>query len=110
MFAKLWKDEEGAVSVEYLFLLTIVGLGMVIGYSNLSNALNAEYTELGNAILSLSQGYEIATKSGCTSTTQGTRATDAPGNVRYGSNTVTPIAVSSSAVGLNVQECLPVAP
>ncbi len=110
MFAKLWKDEDGAVSVEYLFLLTIVGLGMVVGYSNLSNALNAEYTELGNAILALSQGYEIATKSGCASTTQGSLAVDAPGNVRFGTNTVTSLAASSSSVGLNVQECLPVAP
>lgn len=106
MLARLWKDEDGAVSVEYLFLLTIVGLGMVIGYSNLSNALNAEYTELGNAILALSQGYEIATKSGCVSTTQGSKATDAPGNVRFQSATVTPVAPSTSDITQNVVPCL----
>jgi len=46
MFAKLWKDEAGVISVEYLFLVTIVGLGLVVGFANLEGAINVEYTEL----------------------------------------------------------------
>src|SRR3954465_8636645 len=102
MFARLWNDEEGAVSLEYLLLLTIVGLGMVIGFSNLSNALNAEYSELGNAILALSQGYEVATKSGCGSATQGSQAIDPPGAVTFGSNVTTPASISPGIVGTGV--------
>ncbi|OWK35265.1 Flp family type IVb pilin [Fimbriiglobus ruber] len=105
MFAKLWKDEEGAVALEYLLLLTIVGLGMVIGFSNLSNALNAEYTELGNAILALSQGYEVATRSGCSATTQGSQAIDIPSNVTFGTNTVTPAAINPNNVYTGVNVC-----
>jgi Flp pilus assembly pilin Flp len=76
MFAKLWNDESGVIAVEYLFLVTIVGLGLVVGFANLEGALNAEYTELGQAILGLSQAYSIDTQSGCKSSKQGTVVTD----------------------------------
>ena len=62
MFAKLWNDEAGNVAVEYLFLLSIIGLGLVVAFSNLENAIKTEYTELGSAILGLSQAYAISTE------------------------------------------------
>jgi len=83
MFAKLWKDEAGIVGMEYLFVATIIGLGLVIGLSTVEGALNAELTELGGAILALSQGYEIAGQSGCKATKQGSAFIDPPGSADF---------------------------
>ncbi len=97
MFAKLWNDESGNVALEYLLLLTIVGLGLVIGFSNLVDALNAEYSELANAILGLSQGYSITSKSGCNSTKEGTNMTDTPQSVTFTGSAVTATSVNVTA-------------
>ena len=59
MFRKLWNDDAGVVALEYLFLCTVVGLGMAVGFSAVSDALNSEYCELASAINALDQGYEI---------------------------------------------------
>jgi Flp pilus assembly pilin Flp len=60
MLLKLWNDDAGIVALEYLLLATIVGLGLVVGMSSLSEALNVELTELGNSILALDESYSIA--------------------------------------------------
>jgi Flp pilus assembly pilin Flp len=68
MLLNLWDDDAGIVALEYLLLATIVGLGLVVGMSALSEALNVELTELGNSILALDEGYTIAaqrSRSGC---------------------------------------------
>lgn len=98
MLKKLWSDEAGVIAVEYLFLVTIVGLGLVIGFSNLEVAINAEYTELGNAILALSQGYAIANQSGCKSYKQGSAALDTPTLLSFTHGTVTAPAVVPSNI------------
>ena len=53
----LWQDDGGIVSLEYLLLATIVGLGLVVGLAALNAALTSEYTELSNAVLALDQSY-----------------------------------------------------
>ncbi len=98
MFAKLWKDEAGVISVEYLFLVTIVGLGLVVGFANLEGAINVEYTELSTAILGLSQSYYVATQSGCKGDKQGSDVEDTPGRAAFGhSAEEAPAPVQSSA-------------
>jgi Flp pilus assembly pilin Flp len=57
MLRKLWTDDAGVVSLEYLLLSVVVGLGMAVGTSAVSDALNAEYVELGQAILVLNDSY-----------------------------------------------------
>jgi Flp pilus assembly pilin Flp len=98
MFAKLWNDECGNVAVEYLFLLSIVGLGMVVGFSNLETAIKAEYSELANAILGLSQAYAVSTQTGCKSYKQGSNVTDSPQTLGFGVTTV-------AATSINVNAC-----
>ena len=43
-------DERGAVFVEYLLLLTLVGIGVICGLATLKDALVSELTELAAAI------------------------------------------------------------
>ena len=96
MFAKMWNDEAGNVALEYLLLATIVGLGLVVGFSALSNGLNAEYTELSNAILSLDQSYTYDGSSNCNAFKVGSAATDTAITLGYTTPapTATSIAVS----------------
>ena len=51
---RLRRDTRGEVFVEYLLLLTIVGLGVIVGLAVLRSALVEELVELASAILSIS--------------------------------------------------------
>lgn len=55
--SKCWKDlvsdDEGTVFVEYLLLLTIVGIGVIAGLATLRGALMSELIDLANAIASI---------------------------------------------------------
>lgn len=88
MFRNLWKDDSGVVALEYLFLCVIVGLGMAVGYSAVSDALNAEYVELGQAVLTLDDGYWVNAQEcfgafGGVSGKDGTLVVDRPGFEAY---------------------------
>ena len=50
----LIRDEDGTVFVEYLLLLTIVGIGVIAGLATLRGALTSELIDLANAIASIS--------------------------------------------------------
>ncbi len=79
LLRRLWKDDCGAlISMEFLFVATILVIGIIVGLVNLRDAVNAELTELANALLALSQGYAFSGVSGCTSTTDGSQAIDTP--------------------------------
>ena len=61
MLKNLWVDDRGAlIAMEFLFVATILVIGTVVGLVSVRNAVNAELTELANAILALSQGFTIS--------------------------------------------------
>lgn len=79
MLKKLWSDDQGAlIAMEFLFVATILVIGVIAGLSSVRSAVNAELTELANAILALSQGYTINGVEGCCATVQGSEAVDTP--------------------------------
>src|SRR5947209_17983521 len=101
MLLRVWRDDEGAViATEYLFVVTILVIGLVVGLANLRTAINAELTELGNAILALSQGYTVNGTSGPGGGSDGSQAIDTPSTLP-GSNSVPPFAPSVIDVPLN---------
>jgi Flp pilus assembly pilin Flp len=53
---QLRSQVRGAVFVEYLLLLTLVGLGVIVGLSTLQNALINELNDLANAINAINVG------------------------------------------------------
>ncbi len=74
LFAKLWEDDGGTLlAIEFLFMAVILGIGGIVGYVALRNALATEFTELANAILALSPAYSFGDLSGCCSSVQGTQ-------------------------------------
>ena len=77
---QLWNDDAGAlIAIEFLFVATILVIGIIVGLSGLREAVKTELTELGNAILALSQGFSIAGNIGCCAATDGSQAIDTPG-------------------------------
>ena len=46
----LWYDRRGEVFVEYILLLTIVGIGVIVGLATLKDALISELNDLAAAI------------------------------------------------------------
>lgn len=81
MLKKLWKDEAGLVTLEYLFAATIIVIGLTVGLVVLKNSINAELTELGDAITSLNQSYSFSGQAfGSCASTGGSNALDTNGD------------------------------
>jgi Flp pilus assembly pilin Flp len=79
---KLWQDDGGAIiAAEYLFIATILIIGIIIGLASIRDALNTEFAELSNAFLALSQGYVLSGQSGCCAAIDGSQVIDTPGLV-----------------------------
>jgi hypothetical protein len=80
LLAKCWSDDGGAlIATEFLFLATILVIGLTVGVTAVRNAVNAEMTELANSILALNQGYTIAGQQTCGAFTDGSAVIDLPG-------------------------------
>lgn len=76
LLSKLWNDDAGIVALEYLVLGTFLGLALIVGVTALSKSINAELAELGNAILTFNQGYNVRNYSNCGATKDGSGAVD----------------------------------
>jgi Flp pilus assembly pilin Flp len=82
LLSKLWKDDAGAlIATEFLFVATILVIGLIVGLATVRDAVSTELAELANAILALSQGYTIQGLTGCCAEVQGSQAIDTPGLV-----------------------------
>ncbi len=80
LITRFWNDDQGAIiSIEYLFFATIVLIGLVIGFAALRDAVVVELTELGNAILALSQGFTVSGLSNGDGSVDGSATMDTPG-------------------------------
>jgi hypothetical protein len=79
LLIKLWHDDSGAlIAAEYLFIATILVIGIVVGFASVRDAINSELAELSNAFLALSQGFVISGQSGCCAAVDGSQAIDTP--------------------------------
>lgn len=99
MIKKLWNDESGIVGLEYLVLATLIALALIVGANGVGVALNAEYNELANAILTINQTYSYSGYSTCTATVVGSATTDTPGTI---SSSVT-AAPTAAGTGVGFQ-------
>lgn len=108
VIARLWKDEDGIVALEYLLVATIVGLGLVAGLSGLRNCIDAELLELGEAITGLDHDYYITGVGGnvdgaSTGSTGDTDVNDAQFSDVFMSNIGETLAGSGAVNNVNVQ-------
>jgi Flp pilus assembly pilin Flp len=66
LLRRLWSDDEGAlIATEWIFFVTIVVIGLITGLVYVRNAVTSELSEIGQAIVALSQSYSFQGLTGC---------------------------------------------
>lgn len=72
-----WNDDSGALlTVEWVFMATILVIGLVVGLKTVQAAVQNEMEEVAGAIGALSQSYSFGGSSGCCASISGSRFTD----------------------------------
>src|SRR5262249_19517303 len=79
LFSKLWADDAGVGTIEYLVLGTFLALTLILGVATLDQAINVELAQLANAIMTFNQGYSVTGHSNCAAAKTGSAATDSIG-------------------------------
>ena len=96
---KLWNDDRGAlIATEWVFVSTIMVIGVVAGLKSVQQAVVTELEDMANAIGSLSQSYTFSGTSGCAASTGGSRFSDAINRVNVSSNDQSFNSVAASSV------------
>ncbi len=73
----LWSDESGAiVSTEIVLVITILGIGMIVGLTTLRNDVVTELADTAQAISNIDQSYSYAGIIGHESFTAGSQYQD----------------------------------
>ena len=62
LFAKLWADDAGVVTIEYLVLGVFLAIALIVGVATLSAAINNELAEFGRLELRAWRKGNIAVK------------------------------------------------
>ncbi len=60
MVRRMWREDEGVLTFEWILLLTLLVIGTVGAMSGVRDAVNAELTDAAFAMISLDQSYSIA--------------------------------------------------
>ena len=72
LMRRLWHDDGGAlIATEWVFVATILILGLVVGLTAISRAVEGELVDLANAIGSLNQSFSFGGSSGCCASAAG---------------------------------------
>ena len=91
MLRRLWADDCGAlIATEWVFVATILVLGIITGLVAVRQALISELTEFANAVMALNQSFSFSGQSNCQSSTAGSQAIDIiSGTISEGSTPAT---------------------
>ena len=82
---RLWADDGGAlIATEWVFVATILILGIISGLIAVRQAVISELTEFAQALMALDQSYSFAGQSNCLSSTAGSAATDSTDTISAG--------------------------
>src|SRR5579862_132607 len=74
LMAKLLNDDCGAlIASEFLFVATILVIGIIVGLTAVRSAVNVELSNLADAILALNISYAFSGQSGCCAETEGSQ-------------------------------------
>ncbi|WP_425615369.1 Flp family type IVb pilin [Anatilimnocola sp. NA78] len=59
VLARVWKEEDGVLSFEWILLVTLLTFGIVGGIAAARDAIIDEFGDVAQAMLSLDQSYSI---------------------------------------------------
>ena len=89
---RLWADDGGAlIAVEWVFVATILVLGIITGLIAVRQAVIAELNDFANAVLSLNQSFSFSGQSNCQSSTAGSQFIDSADSINTASTVATEI-------------------
>ncbi len=78
LLAKLWNDDSGAlIATEWVFVATILVLGIITGLVAVRQAVISELEEFANAVLALNQSFSFSGQTNCQASTAGSAFSDA---------------------------------
>jgi len=60
MLKRLWREDEGVLTFEWILLLTLLVIGVIGGVAGIRDAIIHECQGICGAMISLDQGYYIA--------------------------------------------------
>ena len=99
MIRKLWNDDCGAlIATEWVFVVTILILGIITGLVAVRQAVISELTETAQAILALNQSFSFSGQSNCEAITAGSSGSDT-------TNTIIEGSVAASTASINQAPC-----
>jgi len=82
LFVRLWRDDAGAlIATEWVFVATILVLGIITGLVAVRQAVIAELGDFANAVLSLNQSFSFTGQVNCQSSTAGSQFIDAADSI-----------------------------
>ena len=91
LLTNLWNDDRGALlTAEWIFLATIIVIGLTVGLKTIQSALVNELEETASAFGALSQSYSFGGTSGCCARTGGSFFFDSGPNT-YPITTCSPV-------------------
>ena len=77
LILNLWKDDSGAlIATEWVFVATILILGLVVGLKAIQSSTEGELADLANAVTSLNQSFSFGGSSGCCASSAGSFFSD----------------------------------
>jgi Flp pilus assembly pilin Flp len=59
MLKRMWREDEGVLTFEWILLTTLLVIGLVGAMSGVRDAINSELTDVAAAMVSLDQSYSI---------------------------------------------------
>ena len=59
MFVRIWNEDDGVLSFEWILLVTLLTIGIVSGISAARDAIIDEFGDVAQAMLALDQSYTI---------------------------------------------------
>ena len=89
-FTALWNDDCGAlIATEWVFVATILVLGIITGLVAVRQAVISELVETAQAIMALNQSYSFSGQSNCESSTAGSAFSDGVDSIMVASTPAT---------------------
>lgn len=59
LLVRMWKEEDGVLSFEWILLVTLLTIGLVSGIAGVRDAIIDEFGDVAQAMLALDQSYSI---------------------------------------------------
>jgi Flp pilus assembly pilin Flp len=96
---RLWNDDRGAlIATEWVFVATLLVLGIITGLVAVRQAVISELTEAAQAINALDQSFSFSGQTNCESSTAGSSGSDPLKKIAAG-------AVTPSQATINQSPC-----